>query len=59
MVNREKRLQKGIESIERQIELHKLKQKQAEEQGNIELMDYYEKEISGLEKSKYNKEDKL
>lgn len=37
MVNRKKRLQKGIDSIERQIELHEEKLKRAKKEDNIEL----------------------
>ena len=59
MTNRKKRLIKGISSIEEQIEIHKLKQKKAIEEGDTDLADYYEGEISGLKKSKSNKEEKL
>jgi len=45
MVNRKKRLQKGIESLEKQIKLHEEKLKKAEEKDNIELAEYYKKEI--------------
>jgi len=46
MVNRKKRLQKGIESIEKQIKIHEEKLKKAEEEDNIELAEYYKKEIN-------------
>ena len=36
-MNRKKRLQKGIESIERQIKLHEEKLKKSEEEDSIEL----------------------
>ena len=49
MPKRKKRLRKGIESISKQIELHKQKLKAAEKSGNIGLSDYYEKEIGSLE----------
>ena len=45
-MNRKKRLKKGIESIEKQIELHKDKLKNAVDEGNEELARYYEKDIS-------------
>ena len=45
MVNRKKRLQKGIESIEKQIKLHEEKLKKAEEEDNIELAQYYKKDM--------------
>lgn len=41
MVKRNKRLEKGIESIIEQIRLHEEKKFKAEEEGNIELADYY------------------
>ena len=46
MVNRKKRLQKGIESLEKQIKLHEEKLKKVEEEDNIELAQYYKKEIN-------------
>ena len=45
MVNRKKRLKKGITSIEKQIKLHEEKLKKAEKDDNIELAEYYKKEI--------------
>lgn len=45
MVNRKKRLQKGIESIGKQIKLHEEKLMKAEKEGNMELTAYYKKEI--------------
>ena len=59
MVKRKKRLQRGIESLEKQIEIHKEKKKIAEENGNEELTDYYNKEIESLEETKEDKEDLL
>jgi len=59
MPNRKKRLEKGIQSISEQIELHEDKLKQAEEQGMIELMEYYEKEITSLRNAKEIKEKQL
>lgn len=55
MVNRKKRLQKGIESIEKQIKLHEEKLKKAEEEDNIELAEYYKKEINAKKKDKDEK----
>ncbi len=46
MVNRKKRLQKGIESLEKQIKLHEEKLNKAEEEDKIELAEYYKKEIN-------------
>lgn len=45
MTNRKKRLEKGIESLQEQIDIHEEKKKVAEESGNLELVDYYTKEI--------------
>ena len=56
MANRKKRLQKGIESIERQIELHEEKLKKAKEEDNIELAEYYKKEISAKKRDKEDKQ---
>ena len=54
-MNRKKRLEKGIKSIEEEIKIHKEKQEKAREDGKIELEDYYGREILGLEKSKEKK----
>ena len=59
MTNRKKRLKKGIESMEKQIELHKEKLKDAEEKGEFELAEYYAHEINNLRKNKTQKEELL
>ncbi len=59
MVNRKKRLKKGIESLQKQIEMHEKKLQQAEKQGKIELLDYYKKEIEVKKKDKEEKEKLL
>jgi phage shock protein A len=56
MVKRKKRLLKGIDSIQVEIDLHLEKAKRAKEEGNQELADYYAREISGLIKTKERKE---
>lgn len=56
MVNRKKRLQRGIESLEKQIRLHEEKLKKAEEEDNLELAGYYKKEIEAKKKDKEEKE---
>ena len=56
MANRKKRLQKGIESLEKQIKLHEEKLKKAEEDDNIELAGYYKKEIDAKKKDKEEKQ---
>ena len=48
MPKRKKRLEKGIESILKQIEIHKCKLEDAKSTGNIGLVDYYEKELESL-----------
>ena len=58
-MNRKKRLEKGIESIEEQIKLHESKLKEAEEAGEEELMEYYRKDIDRLEKQGKQKEEKF
>ena len=55
MVNRKKRLQKGVESLNERIEEHEEKLETAEKEGNLELADYYKKEISTFEKDKEKK----
>jgi len=58
-MNRRKRLERGIESIEKQIKVHEEKLREAEEAGQEELITYYLKDISRLEKQKEQKENKL
>ena len=53
MVNRKKRLQKGIDSIEKQIELHEEKLRKAQEDDNIELLQYYRKELVAKKRDKH------
>lgn len=59
MVKRKKRLEKGIESIEKQIKLHWDKRAVAIEEGKKELADYFEKEIGALEERKLDRKKKL
>lgn len=56
MANRKKRLQKGIESIEKQIQLHEEKLRKAEEEDNMGLADYYKKEIIAKKRDKEEKQ---
>ena len=55
-MKRKKRLEKGIQSIEEEIKIHKEKRDKAKEEGDLELAGYYDKEINGLEKTKERKE---
>ena len=59
MANRKKRLQKGIESLDKQIKLHEEKLKAAEEDDGIELAAYYRKEIEAKKKDKEEKQRML
>ncbi|MEK6848387.1 MAG: hypothetical protein AABX65_02030 [Nanoarchaeota archaeon] len=59
MVNRKKRLKKGISSIAEQIMLHEKKKEQAKELGYLDLEHYFEKEIIGMKKAKEKKEEQL
>ena len=59
MVKRKKRLKKGVESLEKQIEIHKEKMESAKEEGNFGLEDYYKREIEAKEKDKERKEELL
>ena len=55
-----KKYKKGVESIKKQIDIHKnIKFKKAKEEGNIELAGYYEKEIKRLEEQLIEKQEKL
>jgi len=59
MTKREKRLKKGIESIDKQIEIHEEKKSVAKKEGNLERVKYYEKEIGRFEQEKEKKESYL
>lgn len=59
MVNRDKRLEKGIESLNEEIKIHEEKRDLAKEENNIDLEGYYNKEIEGLKKTKERKEKQL
>lgn len=47
-----KHIKKGIESLNKQIKIHKEKLKQAQEKGDVGLTNYYEKEIEHFEHAK-------
>jgi hypothetical protein len=59
MTRREKRLQKGIESLEEQKEIHEEKRALAKELGNEELVNYYDKEIEKFERESKKKKGQL
>jgi len=54
-----KRIKKGITSLDEQIKIHEEKMKLAKEKGEIELEDYYRKEINSLKKAKQRREKKI
>lgn len=55
-----KKYKKGIESLKKEIDLHRdVKLQKALGEGNIELAGYYEKEIKRLEEQLMEKEEKL
>jgi hypothetical protein len=55
-----KKYKKGVESIKEQIDIHRsVKFAKAEEEGNIELAGYYEKEIKRLEEQLLEKQERL
>ena len=58
-MKREKRLEKGIKSMNEQIEMHKDKKAMALEQRKFELAGYYEKEIDSMKIIRRKKEEKL
>ena len=55
MTNRKNRLMKGVESLEKQLTLHKEKLEKPRKENKLELADYYEKEIWSKEKDKEKK----
>ena len=59
MTKRKKRLIKGIDSLQKQIELHLDKKKKAEDDENFELIEYYNKEIKAKEEDKKRKQEIL
>jgi len=59
MVKRSKKLEKRIESLNKQIEIHEEKRRLANENGNLDLERYYDKEIKSLKDVKARKEKQL
>ena len=58
-MKRKKRLEKGINSLEKQINLHQEKKVQAKESGKEELTDYYKREIAAKKKDLEKKKSLL
>jgi DNA primase len=59
MGKREKRLEKGIESMKEQIILHQEKKTLAESEGKEELARYYRKEIESISERVENRASKI
>ncbi len=57
-MKRKKRLEKGIESLEEQKEIHEEKKRKAHEEGKVELEGYYEREIGKIDGEIEKKEEK-
>ena len=56
MAKRKVRARKGIDSLEKQIEIHKQKLEKAKEEGKLELADYYVDEIKSFEEARERRE---
>jgi len=59
LTDRKKRLKRGVISLEKQIQIHEEKREDAKKQGNIELENYYEKELITLKQIKDKKQKLL
>ncbi|MCX6741697.1 MAG: hypothetical protein NTX24_00785 [Candidatus Pacearchaeota archaeon] len=59
MTNRRKRLERGIESLQEQINFHEQKRQKAIEVGDFILENYYGKEIRTYKRNKSKKEKQL
>ena len=59
MVNRKKRLQRGIDSLEGQAVLHEEKQQQTLEKGDERLAAYFGKEVDRYRRQKEEKKRQL
>ncbi len=58
-MKRKKRLAKGIESLQEQIEIHEGKLREAVEEGDEDLARYYEKDLNRLKGEKEKKREKM
>ncbi|MBU3923579.1 MAG: hypothetical protein KJ592_01565 [Nanoarchaeota archaeon] len=58
-MKRSKRLRKGIESLERQRDIHLEKLEKVIEEGDEYLINYYKKELEGIEIEKEKKKELL
>lgn len=58
-MKRKKILKKRIESLAEQIALHEEKRRVAQEEGRLELADYYDREIQARKKTLEESKDML
>ena len=58
-MNRKKRLRKGIDSLDEEIDRHEAKMEAAKKSGNEGLTKYYDREIGNLRKQRDNKKRML
>jgi len=58
-MSRKKKLRKGIESIDRQIELHVAKREEARAAGDSGLVNYFDNEIEHMKDDKEKKKRQL
>ena len=58
-MKRKKRLAKGIESLKDQITIHEEKLKKAIEDTDVDLIEYYQKDITRLFNEEKKKKDQL
>jgi DNA-nicking Smr family endonuclease len=54
-MNRKKRLRKGIDSLDEEIDLHEAKREAAKQAGNEGLPKYCDRELDNLRKHRDNK----
>ncbi len=58
-MKREKRIKKGIESLQEQIAVHEEKLEEVIKKGDRYLLDYYKKELQALKKRLQDRKSKL
>ncbi len=51
MTNRKKRIERRIEALKEQLELHERKKEHAKQEGKLELADYYQREIKARKRT--------
>jgi hypothetical protein len=58
-MNRKKRLRKGIDAIDEDIDRHEAKRAAAKQAGNEGLTKYYDRELDNLRRQRENKKRRL